>query len=392
MARKKKTDQKPVEDPKSDEAVESTIAEEQAPVDAAGPVEEGFSEAEAEAEAEAEMAVEPTHAEPAAHKEEKRGGFVPALIGGAIAAAIGFAAGSAGMFNSGQSDALTALESKLSDQASQIEALTKSLSESQSGSSDVDSKIVALTDQVTPLSTDLAALKSSLDGLAGKVDPLASRLNDLESGALTQGASPEVSAAFEAELKKLQDSLTAQRAEVEKMVSDAQALEAQAAVKAQAATNAAVLSQVHGQLEAGQPYNDLVEQLTAGGVSVPEALSKPSTEGVATLAALRESFEPAARNALADARDADKTTGLVAFLQRQTGARSVTPQEGDSPDAILSRAQAALSQGDIATALSELKSLPDTAQAALSDWEQAAQTRVAAVDAVNALQSSVNSN
>jgi hypothetical protein len=113
---------------------------------------------------------------------------------------------------------------------------------------------------------------------------------------------------------------------------------------------------------------------------------------VETLTALRASFEPAARNALAEAREAEKGTGLVAFLQRQTGARSVTPQEGDGPDAVLSRAQAALADGDLTKALNELKSLPEVAQAAMADWEQAAGTQAAAVDAVNTLASSLNSN
>ncbi|WP_196223399.1 COG4223 family protein, partial [Roseibium sp. RKSG952] len=339
-------------------------------------------------EAEAEMAVEQTREEPIVQSQEKRGGFVPALIGGAVAAAIGFAAGSAGIFGSGQSDAITALESKINDQSSQIEALTKSVSDT----TEMDTKIAALTDQISPITSELDAVKSGLDSLTSKVDPLTTRLNDLESGALTQSVSPEASAAFEAELKKLQDSLAAQRAEVEKMVSDAQALEAKAAADAKAATNTATLSRLQGQLDAGLRYDDLITELQAGGVTVPDALSGPADKGVATIAELNASFAPAARAALADARDADKSTGFVAFLQRQTGARSVTPQEGDDPDAILSRAQAALAAGDLSKALTELKSLPESAQSAMADWEQVAQTRLSAVDAANALASSVNSN
>jgi hypothetical protein len=145
-------------------------------------------------------------------------------------------------------------------------------------------------------------------------------------------------------------------------------------------------------MDAGQPFAELVTELKAGGVEVPDALSTPAEKGVQTLSDLRASFTPAARSALSDARDADKGTGLIAFLQRQTGARSVTPQDGDGPDAILSRAQAALADGDLSKVLSELKSLPEAAQTAMADWEQAAQTRVSAVDAANTLASSLNSN
>ena len=253
-------------------------------------------------------------------------------------------------------------------------------------------QVKALSDKLAPVESDLSAVKSTVDTLSGQIGPLSDRIATLEKTPIESSVSPESMAAFEAELKKLQDSLASQRAEVEKMVSDAQALEAKASADAQAAANAAVLSRVHGQLDAGQPYSDLIAELKAGGVDVPDALSGPAEKGVETLSSLRDSFAPAARTALAEAREADKDTGLIAFLQRQTGARSVTPQEGDGPDAVLSRAQAALADGDLAKALSELKSLPEAAQAAMADWEQAAQTRVAAVDAANTLASSLNSN
>ena len=252
--------------------------------------------------------------------------------------------------------------------------------------------MTALSNKLAPLESDLGGVKSSVETLTGKVDPLADRLSALETRPVTDSASPEAVAAYEAELKKLQDSLATQRAEVEKMVADAQALESKAAADAQAAANTATLSRLVGQLDAGQPYTNLVSELQAGGVTVPDALTAPADKGVATLAALNASFAPAARTALADARDAEKGTGLLAFLQRQTGARSVTPQDGDDPDAVLSRAQAALASGDVAGALTELKALPEAAQTAMGDWEQTAQTRVAAVDAAKALQSSVNSN
>ncbi|RBW55128.1 hypothetical protein DS906_16620, partial [Ruegeria sp. A3M17] len=49
VARKKKTDQKPVEDPKSDETVEFTSQRDETVVDADEPLDEALSEAEAEA-------------------------------------------------------------------------------------------------------------------------------------------------------------------------------------------------------------------------------------------------------------------------------------------------------------------------------------------------------
>ena len=357
VADKNKPDQKPVEDPSA----------------------EDVAEAEAAAVLAEKKIIERT--------VEKRGGFVPALIGGVVAAGIGFVVGNGGLSpqSSGSADAIAALEAKLVDQSDQIAKLTKALNESPdvSGLSD---QVKALSDKLPLVETDLGTVKSSIESLTGQVGPLGDRLTALEK------QPTEATAAFEAEFKKLQDSLAAQRGEVEKMVADAQALEAKASAEARIATNAVILSRLHGLLDAGQPYIELVAELKAGGVDVPDALTASADKGVETLSELRASFALVARTALADARDADKGTGVIAFLQRQIGARSVTPQEGDDPDAILSRTQAALADGDLSNVLSELKSLPDAAQPALADWEQAAQTRLSAVEAANALASSMNSN
>jgi hypothetical protein len=43
---------------------------------------------------------------------------------------------------------------------------------------------------------------------------------------------------------------------------------------------------------------------------------------------------------------------LTAFVQGQVGGRAVAPREGDDPDAVLSRVQAAVSAGDLEAALS----------------------------------------
>ena len=68
-------------------------------------------------------------------------------------------------------------------------------------------------------------------------------------------------------------------------------------------------------------------------------------------------------------------------MNRHLGARSVTPQEGEGPDAVLSRAEAAVAAGKLQEALNDLSALPETARNALSRWEAAANARVAAVTA-----------
>ena len=61
-------------------------------------------------------------------------------------------------------------------------------------------------------------------------------------------------------------------------------------------------------------------------------------------------------------------------MRAQTGARSLTAQDGADPDAVLSRAEAALRNGQVADALAELPDLPGPGQERLGDWISRAQT------------------
>ena len=102
-------------------------------------------------------------------------------------------------------------------------------------------------------------------------------------------------------------------------------------------------------------------------------MSRSAAEtGVPSLATLQDSFAEAARAALEAALRADMgdswTDRAMSFFRTQTGARSLTPREGSDPDAILSRAEAALAKGDLVTTLAELDSLPEVARTAMADW------------------------
>jgi hypothetical protein len=77
--------------------------------------------------------------------------------------------------------------------------------------------------------------------------------------------------------------------------------------------------------------------------------------------------------------------GIGGFLTRSLGVRSVAPREGNDPDAVLSRAEAAVNAGDLSAALNELDTLPEEAQAVMADWRAAADARVSARTAADAL-------
>ncbi len=68
------------------------------------------------------------------------------------------------------------------------------------------------------------------------------------------------------------------------------------------------------------------------------------------------------------------------------------PRAGDDPDAVLSRAEAALTAGQLAQALEEIAALPEPALAAMADWTARARQRVSALEAVETLAQSLNTN
>ena len=323
---------------------------------------------------------------------ERKGGFMPMLLGGVIAAALGYGASS---YQSGTWPFETAAEpdsfredttTALGEQAARIDALAAEVQTATDTANGID---------LSGLESAVEALRADLDAASGSYDALAGRIDAIERRPVEESVSPEAMAAYENELNLLRDAIAQQRLEVEEMTQ--QALEAESNAEEQAALSKAraALSEVYAALSAGEPYAEQVNTIEANGVSVPSELSGPAGDGVPTLAALTEDYPPAAREALSEARrlESDAETGtqrFATFLADQIGARSVTPRSGDAPDAILSRAEAALRDGDLQQALTELEALPDEAKAPLSDWMARAQTRVAAVSAADGLAQELN--
>ena len=119
----------------------------------------------------------------------------------------------------------------------------------------------------------------------------------------------------------------------------------------------------------------------------PKALTAVAETGVPTMNDLQREFPDMARAALSTVtvvpQDASAGDRLTAFLKRQTNARSLAPQEGDSTDAVLSRAEAAVGAGDLEASLEELSSLSEDAKDVLGPWMANAQARLDALSALS---------
>jgi len=334
-------------------------------------------DAEHQTDATATPTVTPTPAEPSG----SRGGFFPMVLGGVIAAAIGFAAalGMGGAIPGMGGTA--ALDERVTSQDQAIADLQDSV-----GAIDL-SDVQATTETNT---NAIAELSDRIDGVVSQFDDLAARVTQLEETSITESVSESARAAYEEELARLEEAMRQQREEVEGMVAEAESIRNTAAARSSETQARAAVTNILAALNDGEDFAEPLDQLAETGTEIPQPLTE-NAEGVATLADLRETFPEAARQALAVTRGAGNTS-VGDFFKTQLGVRSLSPKEGDDPDAVLSRAEAAVAAGDIPAALTEIEALPPEAMAELSDWKTAAETRLATVEAANGLMTELNSN
>jgi uroporphyrinogen-III synthase len=108
---------------------------------------------------------------------------------------------------------------------------------------------------------------------------------------------------------------------------------------------------------------------------------KPLAEsGAPTASALAAEFPEVADRAAVASREAHAQTSLFSRAGDALGAlftlRRVGDLSGDSPDAILARAERRMADGDIEAALEQLRALPPGGQRAVADWRERAMRRV----------------
>ncbi|WP_050530828.1 COG4223 family protein [Pseudaestuariivita atlantica] len=341
---------------------------------------------------------------------EKRGGFVPLVLGGIVAAGLGYAASYYDLFQQsgdvqGQLDAQSQALSDLSDRVSDTQSIATGAAEAvaaidltplSDASEAAAAQIAGEASARAALTDQLAAATETFATLGQRLDDIESRLTTLEKKPIADNVSREAIAAYEKELADLQAAMAAERgaieellaqqkAEVARIAEEASQMEERALAEAKAAAASEALARVQLALDSGTPFDDALTDLSeAGGVDVPSALSAVAEDGVATLAALQADYPDAARAALRAARSAGESgdgEGFLNYLQAQVGARSVTPQEGNSVDAILSRAEAAVKVDALDKALTEIEALPASSRAELAQWEDAARARLAAISA-----------
>jgi len=335
----------------------------------------------------------------------RRGGFVPLVLGGVLAAGIGYGVAYMGWLPTNtapQAPTTATLTEAMAPLQDQISALVAAMPET---AEPVD---------LSPVMEQIMALSTRIDAANDGITALSARITALENqplGADASEADPTATAtasvaAAEAETAAMEATLEAERAaqaarETELQVAaEAAAMEAEAAraalaeIEAEAAADAATqdaqvaLGQLQAAMATGTPFADPLARISAV-TDAPEALIVVAETGLPTRGALQDRFPALARAALPVALQETAGEGmgdrLGAFVMGQIGGRSVAPRDGDDPDAVLSRVEAAVRAGDLAMALTEIAALPDGARAVLAPWVADVEARAAAEAGLAAL-------
>jgi len=328
---------------------------------ASTPARAGDRPAETSGKATPETATPAASRAPATQAPVRRGGVVPLLLGGVAAGAIGFGAAYFGFApgRTGANDPTAQTDA----QAQEIASLTAEV-ERLGNQHAVD---------LTGLEAEIAEATRALADLRDTVTGIEDRVTALEARPVLTGDAEGDTASVVAALDAMQTRLAEQEARNAAMAEDMRRIAGETAANIAAAETRAqaslataraqaTLSQLRAALASGAPFPGLLADLPET-VEVPAPLARAAETGVPRLADLQTRFPVAARAALPVAirETAAQTDGgnrLGAFLRSQLGMRSITPRDGDDPDAVLSRAQAAVSAGNLAAALDEIAALP----------------------------------
>ena len=248
--------------------------------------------------------------------------------------------------------------------------------------------------QAAPPSADRPATPDpAIAELQRKLEALESRPTTTESD--TSALKSEI-VALRAGLQSLDQAIAGQKASVEKAAAAANASttgEQKALAAARGSAVIGIAARISAGLTAGQPFATdlgLLTPLAQGDAKLGEliaTLQPMAAKGVASRASLAASFPAMAKSALADDLADDsfwqrllgKLRGLVSL--RRIGA----DVQGDSVEAKLARAEAAIEADDLAKAVELVKSLPPQTSRATADWLARAEAQLAAQRAVDQL-------
>ena len=267
----------------------------------------------------------------------------------------------------------------------------------------IDTRLNALEGRVTDVDeravgdvfqSDLDELTNGYDQrfleIASQLENFDKRLAALEKSTIESAIPDELVAQYQGEVKRLKETLEAQRESLQKFMSETAEATNEVTQRAKETVARGILAQIRAAIDAGGPFDTAIKEFDEQvGHALPNQLRSLAQEGVQTYQELRDSFAEAARSALNAARDelneSEGFMGIGNYLRQQFQARSVTPKMGDDADAVLSRVEQELRENDLTGALNELDALPDAARDQMQPWIDQARERQDALEQLDIL-------
>ena len=287
---------------------------------------------------------------------------------------------------------MAAVNEALAQQAAELMAQINDLSDQVAATdgAEIEARLTRAETVMEGLRAELETLRASLTGLATTTQGIANDTAGLPEAAAQMGealtarieglqAELEAMASRQGEMSQRIDEA---KATAERQVAEADARVAQAEAQAAAdITSAVALAEINAlanALQSGRSFSTELDAIAASA-DVPAALTANAPTGIASSAALEESFPSMAHEAIRASIVAEAGDSVVsraaAELRARTVGRSIVETEGDSTDAILSRVEARLREGALQEALAEAQSLPPAAAHVMSDWTERLQAR-----------------
>jgi len=286
-------------------------------------------------------------------------------------------------------------------QTQHLEALVRAASPAQLAQAQ-DRKIAALDKRLSDLESrfasipDLSAVKEAeaatgllsekIDGLSGRLSEVEKGLARLQAAGLAGGG--EGTDAAKAAAQEL-DSLKQRVAALE------QAKQARVSTETIERNQALVVAvgQLREALASARPFASELSTVTALGdadvARITDKIASFADSGIPTVADLRERFPKMADAVVRAAGESKRANWIDKAIARAASVvtvRKVGPDvEGDTPDALLARAESRLAADDLDGALAEMSKLTGPPAAAAGAWMDKAKARATAEQALKDL-------
>ncbi|MEM9421567.1 MAG: hypothetical protein AAF986_03520 [Pseudomonadota bacterium] len=203
------------------------------------------------------------------------------------------------------------------------------------------------------------------------------------------------------EVKAIREELTEQQQESDQRLAELstrlETIQSSDISQAKRSTLLLALSDLSEGVQSGKPFLRQLDTIAkiAPGDRTLVALHRYADEGLPTTSDLRFGYQSAARMALSNTKreNAEGPMGrLMANLSGLFIVRKVGEVPGDSPSAIIARAESRLENNDLQAAVHELKALNGSAKIAFDEWIKDAEAKVDAQQRIDTFEKAITSS